>query len=60
MDFDGVVGVDGGAPSQNVGVDEPLLVGKHEHHLLGAARCHLGLNRVWQALLYPLFDCLLV
>jgi hypothetical protein len=44
-DYDGVVGIDGAAPGHDVGVDEPLLVKKREHHLLGASRCHLGLNR---------------
>jgi hypothetical protein len=45
QDDDGVVGVDGDAPGHDVGVDEPLLVKERDLHLLGAAHCHLGLNR---------------
>ncbi len=55
QDDDGQVGVDGDAPGHDVRVREPLLVKKRDQHLLGAARCHLGLNRAWRALLNPLF-----
>jgi hypothetical protein len=55
QDDDGVVCINGDAPGHDVRVHEPLVVEKCNQHLLGATRCHLGLNRAWRALLNPLF-----
>ncbi len=60
QDNHGLVGIYDDALGDNVSVHQPLTVKKREHHLLGAASCHLGLYRAMLALLDPLFQLLLV
>ncbi len=53
-DFHDVRGVDGGAPRDDVRIDEALAVEEGKQHLFCSARLHLGLYWARLTLLYPL------
>jgi hypothetical protein len=54
QDLHYIHGVDGGAPGDNVQMDEALAIEEGEQHLFGSARLDLGLYWAWLPLLDPL------
>ncbi len=59
QDLDGVGGVDGGAPGDDMGIDHPTRIEKRHDHLLGPTGINLSLQRArltpWDPLLTLFF-----